>query len=129
MNRAREGTVRFVLQCHESRHPHFDFRLERNGVFVSWAMPKGLPTVSGEKRLAVRVDDHSLTFGDFEGDIPAGERGAGKIWIVESGEYQSIVWTETRIVVRLFHMGEVREYAIVPFRHGRKDEWLVVRRT
>lgn len=66
---------RFVIQEHHARTHHFDFRLERDEVFKSWAIPKGIPEAVGIKRLAVQVEDHTLAFGEFEGTIPQGEYG------------------------------------------------------
>ena len=65
--------IRFVVQRHESRTPHYDLRLERDGVFKSWAVPKGVPQRTGVQRLAIQVDDHSLEFGKFQGNIPNGD--------------------------------------------------------
>lgn len=78
---------RFVIQEHCARTHHFDFRLEKDGVFKSWDVPKGLPEHTGIKRLAVQVDDHDLSFGEFEGQISPGDYGAGKISIWDSGDY------------------------------------------
>lgn len=67
---------RFVIQKHASRTPRYDFRLERNGVFKSWAIPKGLTENPGVRCLAVQVQDHGLEFGDFVGEISPGQYGA-----------------------------------------------------
>ena len=79
---------RFVIQRHESLRPHDDFRLELGGVFKSWAIPKMFPRALGERRLAVQTDDHTLEFGDFEGQIPEGNPGAGSIRRFDEGTYR-----------------------------------------
>jgi DNA ligase D-like protein (predicted 3'-phosphoesterase) len=94
--------LRFVIQEHYARSHHFDFRLEQNGVFRSWAVPKGIPVEAGIKRLAVQVQDHALVFGDFEGKILPGEYGAGQIRIWDKGEFELVEWFRDRISFTLF---------------------------
>jgi DNA ligase D-like protein (predicted 3'-phosphoesterase) len=79
------GNACFVVQRHESRTTHYDFRSEISGVFKSWAIPKGLPSEVGERRLAIITADHELSFGEFAGRVPYGEYGAGTITIWDQG--------------------------------------------
>jgi bifunctional non-homologous end joining protein LigD len=120
---------RFVVQEHYARTHHFDFRLEKDGVFKSWAIPKGLPDAVGVKRLAIQVDDHALEFGDFEGMIPQGEYGAGDISVWDLGTYDLIEWTHDRIRVILHGTLATGSFEILKFKRGKEREWLIIRRS
>ncbi|MBM3840285.1 MAG: ATP-dependent DNA ligase [Verrucomicrobia bacterium] len=116
---------RFVVQEHHARTHHFDFRLEKDGVFKSWAVPKGLPDRPGVRHLAVQVEDHKLDFGDFEGTIPEGQYGAGDIHIWDRGTYDIHEWRDDHIRITLHGARAQGTLVLIPFRHGRPREWLL----
>lgn len=97
-----DGGPSFVVQEHDATALHWDLRLEHNGVLVSWALPKGVPTDSGQDRLAVQTDDHPLSYGGFEGTIGEGDPGAGTVTIWDSGTYVLESWGDDRIIVELW---------------------------
>ena len=86
----------FVIQEHHARALHWDFRLEHEGVLVSWALPKGVPEDPNSNHLAVHTEDHPLEYGSFEGEIPAGEYGGGKVTIWDQGYFDLEKWTPDR---------------------------------
>ncbi len=91
----------FVIHKHRATALHYDVRLEREGALPSWAVPKGLPIARGDKRLAVRTEDHPLEYGKFEGTIPEGHYGAGEVRIFDDGRYEEVEWTETKVSFKL----------------------------
>jgi bifunctional non-homologous end joining protein LigD len=91
----------FVIHKHRATRLHYDVRLERDGALPSWAVPRGLPTRPGDKRLAVRTEDHPLEYGGFQGTIPEGHYGAGEVRIFDDGTYEPLEWTDSKVTFRL----------------------------
>ena len=120
-----QGSKSYVIQEHHSRRLHWDFRLERDGVLKSWAIPKGPPEKSGVKRLAIMVEDHPLEYGGFEGMIPEGEYGAGTVKIWDSGVYEILKWEDEKIEVILQGDRLSGKYIFVRLKRGEEDEWLL----
>ena len=118
---------RFVLHEHFAKHHHFDLRLEHGGILASWAVPKGLPKKSGERRLAIAVDDHKVEYLDFEGTIPGGEYGAGEVKVSDTGTFVPLEWTDDRIEVILHGREYQGKYNLIRFRNGGENAWLIVK--
>ena len=118
----------FVVQEHHARRLHYDVRLERDGVLVSWAVPKGLLIEPGKVRLAVHTEDHPMEYAAFEGQIPHGEYGAGEMIIWDRGRYETVKWTDDEVEVILH--GERVDGGYVFFRAHDDDprNWLVRRK-
>src|SRR5258708_2244073 len=116
--------LKFVVQEHHARSHHYDFRLEKDGVFKSWAVPNGMPETNHAKRLAVQVEDHALAFGNFEGTIPQGEYGAGTIRIWDKGTYECSEWSEDRIVFKLFGERLRGAFNMIRFSDPSSPKWL-----
>src|SRR5262249_7887841 len=120
----------FVVQRHQARRLHYDFRLERDGALASWAVPKGVPMEPGEQRLAVHVEDHPLDYANFEGQIPAGEYGAGSVEIWDRGTYELVEQKRNGgLTVRLDGKRLRGTWALAPAHlSGDEKNWLMVRK-
>jgi bifunctional non-homologous end joining protein LigD len=120
----------FVVQRHDARRLHYDFRLERDGVLASWAVPKGVPMEPGTQHLAVHVEDHPIEYAKFHGEIPKGNYGAGTVEIWDNGTYELV--EEKRnggLTVRLHGKKLDGVWALVPARlSGDEKNWLIVRK-
>jgi bifunctional non-homologous end joining protein LigD len=120
----------FVVQRHDARRLHYDFRLERNGALASWAVPKGIPLEPGQRALAVHVEDHPLEYATFEGEIPKGEYGAGLVEIWDRGTYELV--DEKRdggLTVRLHGERLDGVWTLVPARlDGDPKNWLLLKK-
>jgi DNA ligase D-like protein (predicted 3'-phosphoesterase) len=126
---------RFVVQQHAARSMHWDFRIEVGGAFRSWAVPKGPSLDPAHKRLAMPVEDHPLSWGDFEGVIPAGSYGAGAVIVWDRGSYENrselpigealaaghaSIWMDGEKLVGAWALRRVAE--------GAGERWLLVKR-
>ena len=120
----------FVVQRHDARNLHYDFRLEVDGVLKSWAVPKEPPKKAGTKRLAIHTEDHPLVYADFEGEIPEGEYGAGKVEIWDKGTFELLKREDKEIVVAL-HGEELKgDYVLIRTKYGKEEKgWLLFKRT
>ena len=129
------GACRFVIQKHDARRLHYDFRLQMEGVLKSWALPKGLPWKQGEKHLAVEVEDHPIEYETFEGVIPEGNYGAGTVMVWDSGAYyvygeqplKSL--REGKLHLVLAGKKAQGEWTLVRIRgrDGEKNQWLILK--
>lgn len=118
--RVAKRELAYLIQKHQASHLHYDFRLEWNGVLLSWAIPKGPSLDPAIKRLAAQVEDHPLEYGDFEGMIPAGEYGGGTVMLWDRG-----TWTpEDPDVDAALRTGELK-FTL----HGKKlgGSWVLIR--
>lgn len=116
---------RFVVQKHHATRLHYDFRLEMDGVLKSWAVPKGPPAGSGIRRLAVQVEDHPVSYIDFEGEIAEGSYGAGRVEIWDRGEYELQQQEPDLLTFTLQGDRLQGEYALV---HTGAANWLLLKR-
>ena len=120
----------FVVQRHDARRLHYDFRLERDGALASWAVPKGIPLEPGERHLAVHVEDHPLDYASFEGEIPAGNYGAGTVEIWDEGTYELVEEKhDGGLTVRLAGKRLQGLWTLVPAKlSGDQKNWLLLKK-
>src|SRR3954471_10562652 len=120
----------FVVQRHDARRLHYDFRLERDGALASWAVPKGVPLEPGQRGLAVHVEDHPLSYATFEGEIPKGNYGAGTVEIWDSGTYELV--EEKRdggLTVHLHGKRLEGLWTLIPAKlDGDPKNWLIIKK-
>src|SRR5690606_21958185 len=121
---------RFVIQEHHARRLHYDLRIEHDGVLVSWAVPKGVPTSPARNRLAVMTEPHPIEYLTFHGEIPRGEYGAGAMTIWDAGTVEIEKWRDDE-VIGTFHgagpLGTARLALIRTDGSGEKSSWLLHR--
>ena len=133
--KAVKGASRFVIQKHDARRLHYDFRLQMEGVLKSWAVPKGLPWRKGEKHLAVEVEDHPIEYETFEGVIPEGNYGAGTVMVWDRGKYHvygekpAKSLREGKLHLVLDGKKAKGEWTLVRIRgrDGEKKQWLILK--
>ena len=120
----------FVVQRHDARRLHYDFRLERDGALASWAVPKGVPLESGQRALAVHVEDHPLEYATFEGEIPKGQYGAGTVEVWDSGTYELVEEKKDGgLTVRLHGKRLDGTWTLVPAKlDGDPKNWLLIKK-
>ncbi|MGI5273798.1 DNA polymerase ligase N-terminal domain-containing protein [Nonomuraea sp. CA-218870] len=118
------GGASFVIQEHHARSLHWDLRLERDGVLVSWAIPRGLPADPATNHLAVHTEDHPMEYLTFHGEIPQGEYGGGAMTIWDQGTYETEKWSEREVKIVLH--GSRAEGRFVLFRTNGKN-WMIHR--
>jgi len=114
----------YVVQKHHARRLHWDLRLEKDGVLKSWAIPKEPPMEKGVKRLTVATEDHPMDYAEFEGVIPEGEYGAGKVEIWDRGVYEEEKWLDDEIIVLLKGEKLMGRYCLIRFKKV-KNGWLL----
>ncbi|GAB3602221.1 ATP-dependent DNA ligase [Microbacterium aureliae] len=122
----------FVIQEHHASRLHWDFRLERDGVLVSWAVPRGVPPTPRRNSLAIMTEDHPMSYATFEGTIPAGEYGGGTVTIWDAGHYELEKWRDDEVIATLEGrpggpLGRVRLALIRTAGEGEKSSWLLHR--
>ena len=132
--------LRFVIQKHAASHLHFDWRLELDGVMKSWAVPKGPSVVPGERRLAMEVEDHPISYNTFEGTIPRGQYGGGTVMLWDRGVYEATDGGGAESLRRGYAKGKLDitllgerlkgSFTMVRTRgDGERAQWLLMKRT
>ena len=126
-----------MVQKHRATRLHYDFRLEMDGVLKSWAVPKGPSLDPADKRLAMQVEDHPVSYFDFEGTIPEGNYGAGTVMVWDVGTWEPLGnrrtrrWRKGDLKIRLNGKKLKGEFALVHIKSRRPDskgtEWLLIK--
>lgn len=119
------GKPIFVVQEHHATRLHWDFRVEMEGVLRSWAIPKGPPEEFGVRRLAIQTEDHPIEYANFEGTIPEGSYGAGKVIIWDHGEFILEEETVSKLVFQLKGKRLIGKYALIKIMLRGKESWLL----
>lgn len=116
------GKNKFCIQLHDASNLHYDLRLEQEGVLLSWAIPKGLPSTKKTKRMAIRTEDHPIKYLDFEGTIPKGQYGAGKMWVITKGDITWIEKSEKKYKFKLHSKQINKSYLLF---QTKDNQWLI----
>jgi bifunctional non-homologous end joining protein LigD len=127
---ASDKGLRFVIQKHDARNLHYDFRLEMKGVLKSWAVPKGPSTDPSVKRLAMMVEDHPYDYRNFEGIIPKGQYGGGTVLVWDEGTYEPAeAKFDDKTQMEKYLLHNLRKGKIVFTLHGQKlkGDYVLVR--
>ena len=127
VKRKKSKRLKFVVQHHLARKDHYDFRLEYQGVYVSFAVPKGPSFDPKDKRLAVHVEDHPLSYGNFEGTIPKGEYGGGTVMLFDKGYWyptSKVDFKKGPIKFKLKGKRLIGSWTLIPFKG---DNWLLIK--
>jgi bifunctional non-homologous end joining protein LigD len=120
--------LRFVIHEHHARRLHWDLRLEHDGALASWALPKGLPEAPKDNRFAAHTEDHPLEYLDFDGEIPKGQYGAGKMVVWDRGTYECLKWEPRKVEVALHGERLNARYALFPIdKDGEPKNWMIHR--
>lgn len=133
--------LRFVIQKHAASRLHYDFRLEMEGVLKSWAVPKGPSLNPADKRLAILVEDHPYDYRNFEGNIPAGNYGAGTVIVWDEGSYESLETgtkkVQEKLLLKQLKAGSLKirlhgtklggEFALVRLKGNDDNAWLLIK--
>ena len=128
--RPTHPAARFVVQQHDATRLHWDLRLEHDGVLASWAIPNGIPPDPSENRLAVHTEDHPLEYLEFEGEIPAGEYGAGTMRIWDHGRFECHKWEPRKVEVSFHGERLTGRYGLFPIgsqSDGKGQDWMIHR--